>query len=188
MPLKESFRLQSVTFSAGRQTPAFTYSTLKIWLHSKQNELKWNFELFRLFKWQLLYKKGQTPTDSSHHFDVSMITMQSGLFPQLSPSKKCLVSRLCICWQIIQSQISIWGRGGSFTFSMVPQALQEHVMQVKYQTIDHNYVPAPCSVINCHQGGGTPAERNRLNNNEYFCEYSDRNGRFNSKLCLLWRN
>lgn len=88
MPLKESFRLQSVTFSAGRQTPAFTYGTLKIWLHSEQNELKWNFELFRLFKWQLLYKKGQTPTDSSQHFDVSTITMHSGPFPQLSPSKK----------------------------------------------------------------------------------------------------
>lgn len=158
MPLKESFRLQSVTFSAGRQTPAFTYSTLKIWLHSEQNELKWNFEPFRPFKWQLLYKKGQTPTDSSHHFDVSTITMHSGPFPQLSPSKKCLVWRLCIRWQIIQSQISIWG-GGSFTFSMVPQALQEHVMQAKYQTIDHNYVPAPCGVINCYQEAGMPAKK-----------------------------
>lgn len=169
MPLKESFRLQSVTFSAGRQTPAFTYGTLKIWLRSEQNEFKWNFELFRLFKWQLLYKKGQTPTDSSHHFDVSAMTMHSGPFPQLSLSEKCLVWRVCICWQIIQSQISIRGGGGfSFTFSMVPQALQEHVMQAKYQTIDHNYVPAPCGVINCYQGAGTPAERNGLDDGEYF--------------------
>lgn len=72
----------------------------------------------------------------------------------------------------------------SFTFSMVPQALQEHVMRAKYQTIDHNYVPAPCGVINCYQGAGTPAERNRLDNGEYR-KTSDRNDRFNAKLCLL---
>ena len=46
--------------------------------------------------------------------------------------------------------------------SMVPEPLQERVMQAKYQTIDYNYVPAPCSVINCCQGTKRLADRNRL--------------------------
>lgn len=46
--------------------------------------------------------------------------------------------------------------------SMVPEPLQEHVMQAKYQTIYYNYVPAPRGVINCHQGTKRLAERNRL--------------------------
>lgn len=46
--------------------------------------------------------------------------------------------------------------------SMVLEPLQEHVMQAKYQTIDYNYIPTPCGVINCHQGTTRLAERNKL--------------------------
>ncbi len=54
------------------------------------------------------------------------------------------------------------GNGFSLRLSMAPGPLQEHVMQTKYQTIDYNYIPAPCGVINCHQGTKRLAERNRL--------------------------
>ena len=50
----------------------------------------------------------------------------------------------------------------SLRLSMVPEPLQEHVMRAKYHTIDYNYIPAPCGVINCHQGTKRLAERNRL--------------------------
>lgn len=46
--------------------------------------------------------------------------------------------------------------------SMVLEPLQEHVMQAKYQTIDYNYIPTPCGVINCHQGTKRLAESNWL--------------------------
>lgn len=32
-------------------------------------------------------------------------------------------------------------------------------MQTKYHTIDYNYIPTPCGVINCHQGIKRFAER-----------------------------
>lgn len=56
----------------------------------------------------------------------------------------------------------------SLRLSMVPEPLQERVMQAKYQTKDYNYIPAPFSVINCHQGTKRLAGRNRPDKMEAF--------------------
>lgn len=39
------------------------------------------------------------------------------------------------------------GEWFSVRFSMVPEPLKEHLMQAEYQTIDYNYLPAPCGLM-----------------------------------------
>jgi len=56
----------------------------------------------------------------------------------------------------------------SLRLSRIPEPLQERVMQAKYQTIDYNHIPAPCGVINCHQGAIRLAEKNMLDETPSF--------------------
>lgn len=57
----------------------------------------------------------------------------------------------------------------SFIFSMVPELLlQQHVMQARYQTIDHDYIPAPCGAMICYRGARTLAESRRLDSSTHF--------------------
>lgn len=45
--------------------------------------------------------------------------------------------------------------------------LQQHVMQARYQTIDHDYIPAPCGAMICYREG-TLAESRRLDSSAHF--------------------
>lgn len=48
------------------------------------------------------------------------------------------------------------GEWFSLPLSMVPEPLQEHVIQAKSQRIGHNHVPTPCGFTNDHLGAEAP--------------------------------